>query len=184
LTRYRSDWVISSGGLEVNAYDDTAAAYLPFSFSSKDQYFKSYNGSTYFQTGTSPVTRLMVADGLTQNFNPFQIRESNGTSPYLEWFQAGVKNWTMGIPASATSLQILEDGGDLRFIILAGGNIGLRVAVPTAKLHIAAGSATAGTAPLKFTSGTLLTTPEPGAIEYDGTHFYGTDSGGTRHQLD
>jgi hypothetical protein len=42
----------------------------------------------------------------------------------------------------------------------------------TAKLHLAAGSATASTAPLKFTSGTNLTTPESGAVEFDGTNLY------------
>lgn len=50
---------------------------------------------------------------------------------------------------------------------------------PTARLHIAAGTATAGTAPLKLTSGTNLTTPENGAFEYDGTNLYFT-TGGTR----
>jgi hypothetical protein len=67
---------------------------------------------------------------------------------------------------------------------VANGKVGVQTLSPTAYLHIRAGSATAGTAPIKLTSGTLLSTPEPGAIEYDGTHFYGTDSGGTRHQLD
>jgi hypothetical protein len=54
---------------------------------------------------------------------------------------------------------------------------------PTALLHLKAGTATANTAPLKFTSGTNLTTPEDGAVEYNGTHFYGT-IGSTRYQLD
>lgn len=65
------------------------------------------------------------------------------------------------------------------------GNIGISAGdyngatfTPTARLHINAGSATAGTAPLKFTSGPLLTTPEPGAIEYYNGKFTirGTDS--------
>lgn len=55
--------------------------------------------------------------------------------------------------------------------------------IPTAKVHISAGTATAGTAPLKLTTGVLLTTPENGAVEYDGVHFYGT-IGSTRVQLD
>lgn len=42
----------------------------------------------------------------------------------------------------------------------------------TAILQLAAGTATAGTAPLKFTSGTNLTTPEAGAMEYDGSNFF------------
>lgn len=43
----------------------------------------------------------------------------------------------------------------------------------------AAGSASANTWP-KFTSGTLLTTPEDGAIEMDGDCFYGTTDAGNR----
>jgi hypothetical protein len=46
------------------------------------------------------------------------------------------------------------------------GNTGV---TPTAKIHVAAGSATASTAPLKFTSGTNLTAIEAGVVEYDGT---------------
>lgn len=42
----------------------------------------------------------------------------------------------------------------------------------TAKVHIAAGTATANTAPLKLTSGTNLTTPEAGAFEYNGTSLF------------
>lgn len=43
----------------------------------------------------------------------------------------------------------------------------------------AAGSASANTWP-KFTSGTLLTTPEDGAVEMDGECFYGTVDAGNR----
>jgi len=39
-------------------------------------------------------------------------------------------------------------------------------------ITIAGGTASAGTSPLKFTSGTNLTTPEAGAMEYDGTSLY------------
>ena len=48
---------------------------------------------------------------------------------------------------------------------------------PTALLHLAAGTAAAGTAPLKLTSGTNLTTPENGAFEFDGTNLYFTVGG-------
>lgn len=48
------------------------------------------------------------------------------------------------------------------------------------KATLAAGTATAGTAPLKFTSGVNLTTAEAGAMEYDGTWAYFTPSGTTR----
>lgn len=47
--------------------------------------------------------------------------------------------------------------------------IGMGATLPTARLHLAAGTATAGTAPLKLTAGTNLTSVENGAFEYDGT---------------
>lgn len=53
---------------------------------------------------------------------------------------------------------------------------------PTALVMLAAGTATANTAPLKFTSGTNLTTAEAGAMEYDGTELYFSPST-TRYKL-
>ena len=52
----------------------------------------------------------------------------------------------------------------------------------TAYLHIGAGTATASTAPLKFTSGTNLTTPEAGAMEWDGSRAYITQTSGPTRQ--
>ena len=65
------------------------------------------------------------------------------------------------------------------------GSAGSAPIVPSANLHLGAGTATAGTAPLKINSGTLLSTTEAGAIENNGTHLYYTPvSSGTRYQLD
>jgi hypothetical protein len=44
------------------------------------------------------------------------------------------------------------------------------------KITIRAGTASAGTAPLKFTTGTLLSTPEAGAMEFAGDNFYLTQT--------
>lgn len=65
-----------------------------------------------------------------------------------------------------------------RFI--SGGQFGIGVTVPTAVVHLKAGTATASTAPLKFTSGTNLTTAEAGAMEYNGTNLFFTRTGTTR----
>lgn len=45
------------------------------------------------------------------------------------------------------------------------------------------GTATAGTAPLKFTSGSLLTTPEAGAIEFLSDNLYFTQTTGTTRKV-
>jgi hypothetical protein len=47
------------------------------------------------------------------------------------------------------------------------------------KITVRAGTATAGTAPLKFTSGTLMSTPEEGAMEFNNNFLYFTIASGT-----
>lgn len=54
---------------------------------------------------------------------------------------------------------------------------------PQARLHLPGGAAGAGLAPLKINSGALLTIPEIGAIEFDGTNLYFTTSAGVRKTL-
>lgn len=66
---------------------------------------------------------------------------------------------------------------------ITGGNIGVSTTSPTARLHLPATTAAASTASLKIPAGTLLTTPEAGAIEADSSHLYYT-VGSTRLQLD
>jgi len=50
--------------------------------------------------------------------------------------------------------------------ITGKGAVGIGVIVPTAVLHLKAGAAGAGLAPLKLTSGPVLTTPEAGAVDF------------------
>ena len=45
------------------------------------------------------------------------------------------------------------------------------------------GTAAAGTAPLKFTSGTLLTTPEAGAVEFNSNRLYFTQTTGPTRKV-
>ncbi len=82
-------------------------------------------------------------------------------------------------PISNTASNQLNIGN---WIYGNGGKIGIGVTSPAAVLQLAAGTATASTAPLKFTAGTNLTTPENGAVEYNGTNYFVT-SGSTRYTL-
>ncbi len=77
---------------------------------------------------------------------------------------------------------------DFRFILngddsfsLLGGSVGIGTQTPTALLNLAAGSVS--NAPLKFTSGTLLSTPQSGTMEYDGYQYYLTDSANIRRTI-
>jgi hypothetical protein len=55
--------------------------------------------------------------------------------------------------------------------------VGINMSNPTAWLHLPAGTATAGTAPLKLTAGTNLTVVENGAFEFNGTSLFFTVGG-------
>ena len=76
----------------------------------------------------------------------------------------------------------LKDGSNVDYCIYQdgtapnyfGGKVGIKT-TPTAYLHLGAGTAAAGTAPLKLTTGTALTTPEAGAIEYNDGRVYITN---------
>lgn len=52
------------------------------------------------------------------------------------------------------------------------GSIGIGIRSPTARLHLVQGSTGASRAPLKFTAGSILLTPEVGSMEYLGNNFY------------
>jgi len=64
----------------------------------------------------------------------------------------------------------------------ASVNVGLAQTAPTARFHLPAGTATASTAPLKFTSGTLNTTAEAGAVEFLTDAYYGTITTGAERK--
>lgn len=72
---------------------------------------------------------------------------------------------------------------DTKMVITHTGNVGVGEPDPTGVIHLKAGTAAAGTAPLKLTTGVNLTTPEAGAIEYDGDYIYYTNSAATRKKL-
>jgi hypothetical protein len=70
-----------------------------------------------------------------------------------------------------------------RMRIDSTGRVGIGVTSPTAYLHLRAGGASAGTTAFMMTAGTLLSAPVAGAIEFDGTNLYFTDSTNTRRTL-
>lgn len=82
------------------------------------------------------------------------------------------------ITRGGTANYALYSAGGLNYF---AGNTGIGIS-PTSYLTLKAGTATAGTAPLKLTSGTLLTNPEVGAIEFLTDTLYYTSTTGTSRQ--
>jgi len=80
------------------------------------------------------------------------------------------------ITCTVASPIIFRTSNTERARVDGSGNFGIGTNSPSAVLHLKAGTASANTAPLKFTAGTNLTTPEAGAMEFDGTNLYFTPS--------
>jgi len=110
----------------------------------------------------------------------------------LQLYTAGVGN-SLQVFNSAGSNSIVVDGQTGQIYrsssglqIQTTGNVGIGSGVgttSTARLHISAGTATASSAPFKLTSGTNLTTPEEGAMEYNGTNLFFTPSSAARNNI-
>ncbi len=73
----------------------------------------------------------------------------------------------------------LKPGNVEKATLLQNGNFGIGETTPTASLHIQAGTPSAGTAPIKLTSGPLLATEEEGAIEFLDQQLFITINEGT-----
>lgn len=98
--------------------------------------------------------------------NTIHLPIANGSN------QLAISNLIFGLGAGGTGTTIPT-----------GGRVGICLATPTATLHLRAGAAAASGAPLKFESGTNLTTPEAGAMEWNGTNLFLTTSTPTRQTI-
>jgi hypothetical protein len=113
-----------------------------------------YNGQSSTQDGTQAKMLFKAAENW--------LASTKGT--YIV-FQTTLKGST-----TTSDKVIINDDGN----VYMGGST-----IPTARLHIAAGSTSALSAPIKLTSGSLMTNPEVGAIEFLTDEFYATITTGT-----
>ena len=151
-----------------------------------------------FSISTSGLERLRVTSGGSVGIGtlvPTQTFENAGGRTAFgkdganrHWFTTNTgtvepNNIAFGFTANGGTVNnfSINTSGTTRLEVTSVGNVGIGTTTPTAKLHLASGSTSI--APLKITAGNLLTTPADGAIEYDGTSLYYTDSTNTRRAL-
>ena len=103
---------------------------------------------------------------------------STFSAPNVVYLTATSGDLALGTTTS-NAIRFVTGGGTDRAIISTLGQVGIGVDPPTAMLHLVGGTATASTAPLKLSSGTNLTTPEAGAVEYDGVVSYFSNDAST-----
>ena len=128
----------------------------------------------FLLVNTTTQTNLSSANGLTQGL-------------YLKNGSSGIGTLTYGVGGMLIETSynsnlypaflISTAGANNAFCVSSAGRVQLGGVNPSAWLHLPAGTAAAGSAPLKLTSGTNLTTPENGAFEFDGTNLYFTVGG-------
>ena len=119
---------------------------------------------------TGSVSNGSVVIGNDGNaFIEMRENDSAGT-PYIDF---------VNDPSTDFDFRIILNGDDS--FSLLGGSVGIGTQTPTALLNLAAGSVS--NAPLKFTSGTLLSAPQSGTMEYDGNQYYLTDGANIRRTI-
>lgn len=125
----------------------------------------------------APSAKLEVRGG--SDFWGLQV--GNGTVGALFQVYGGNAGF-VGFNGSAYNSLDIRSGISTQLFLATNGKVGIGTTSPGARVHLAAGTATASTAPLKFTAGTNLTTAEAGAIEYNNT-FHVTNSDATRRHI-
>jgi hypothetical protein len=137
------------------------------------------DASTYTKTGavlsiTSDV--ILTSGTITDSAQVLDLNQTNtnATGNVLDIENRG----------SGGSI-VLRDASQVNATFLASGKVFLGgTTAPTAVLHLAAGGTAANSAALKLTAGSLLTAAEAGAVGWDGTDLYITQTTGpTRKKI-
>ncbi len=157
----------TGGNTGFYAKNTSATGQTSFYFENDRGSFASYGGLLY--GGSTEASSLF---GVTRADKLFLF--ADGASN-LGFYIGTLTSQILGFGVNNTGVANFGTAG--RFFI------GSSVTAATAYLHIKAGTATASTAPLKFTAGTNLSTAEAGAFEYNGTNLFFTRSGTTREGI-
>lgn len=139
-----------------------------------------YNTGGSLETPTNLATNGEIGALIVKTHDGNNIVENGGFRFYMD----GVA--TPGSAPSKFVITTTPQGSTTqqqRLSVRSNGNVGFTEQNPTATIHVRAGTASANSAPLKFTSGTNLSTPEAGAMEYDGDHLYFTPESNIRQVL-
>lgn len=137
--------------------------------------------------GQTTDTRLKVTNGSATSSSNTSSLDLSAMSSTQERTATLIQSWfsdTTDATRTATLLITPAINGSYAAstMTLVGGNVGIGTTSPSALLHLKSSSGTANSAPLKFSSGTNLSTIEDGAMEFDGSQLY-FSSGGVRRTL-
>ncbi len=144
---------------------------------SRIAYFYGTGGTSGLEVRTNGNAQFMARSSSHAN-NELRFQQySDGNAYFGTVTMSGTLSNSLYIRTSADSG---TNTGSIFFSLMGtqkmaisstGISIGSGAVTPSSYLTLGAGTATAGTAPLKYTSGTLTTTAVAGQYEYNGNHF-------------
>jgi hypothetical protein len=140
--------------------------------------FNNNTGLFWLDTGGVNAGASIALDN-GNNFNILGLVGSGSPGNLIFRMATGRVLRIQNAAASVNLIQVNDTGTT----VFNSNKLGLGGIAPVALLHIAAGTAVAGTAPLRLTSGALLTVAVTGAIEFLSGSLYFTDNTPTRHIL-
>jgi hypothetical protein len=136
------------------------------------------NSAQTFTTGTSGTEFNIVSIGSTHTFNlPAAGSGSSGVITTGTQTIAGTKTFTGNALFTSVTNSTSSTSGAVQIVggLGVSGNLYVGTGLSIAgSVTLRSGIASTGGAPIYMTSGTNLTSPTPGAIEFDGSYLYFT----------
>lgn len=163
----------------VNAATSTAGIVFgnatSFTQTSGTRNYVNFNSGFAPTSGTAIHNQFSFTGTLNQTGGANGIVRSINIAPTVT---AVADYRALEIAANGTNVKGIYQSGSTTTNYFVGKTAFGSTTTPTAQAHFAAGTTSAGSAPIKLTSGTNMTTPEAGAVEWDGTNLYVTQTTG------
>ena len=181
---------VGGGGLTIGTttIGNSATKRIPYdsagTLSSNAQFAWDFTNKRLGVGTDAPTFAFHLYESTTNTTTAGARIENASTGDAVLHFLQSASNYSIGIDQSNSSRFYISASATLGtnngVIIASDGKVGLNGGAPAAGVTLGAGSASAFSAPLKFTSGTINTTAEAGAMEYNG-NFYLTKVNAVRY---
>jgi hypothetical protein len=140
-------------------------------------------------TTSADNTSVFNANTTTTNFKRLVLQNTGGNLAIGIQNSLGSTSFTTqpyaSIVFSRSKTDLLLGTNDIIRMTIKDttGNVGLGVLSPTARLHLTGGTVNPNTAPIKFSSSSLLTIPEAFALETNNNFLFYTNSSSQRFTI-